>query len=279
MCRQIACLYDTAHVAGLALCDLHRVIGLGLVLTRMIINTKYLSSCFQSVENRILKQAFSNASNSTKSLFGLVRSISLLNLGVYPTRRGVSHETEANHANRCLVVNCFRGQIHQSREAGPPSGRRATPDGPQPRQDSPRLQKENQSRCKPILSCLFALCLPNYATSTNLVKTLIKRSIDVSPSLLPSLRFGAALAHSRNPKSDRLIASYGKMSVSLAAALRGGRTPSLTSSVANACFSTSTRLVVYVVLVLVEGLILYTANTWVCTALLLSRLLCVFFLQ
>ena len=40
--------------------------------------------------------------------------------GVCPTRRGVSHETEANHANLCLVVDCFRDEIHRSREAGPP---------------------------------------------------------------------------------------------------------------------------------------------------------------
>ena len=39
--------------------------------------------------------------------------------GVCSTRPGVSHETEANHANKCLVVDCFRGEIQQSREAGP----------------------------------------------------------------------------------------------------------------------------------------------------------------
>ena len=48
--------------------------------------------------------------------------------GVCPTRRGVSHETEANHANICLVVDCFRGEIHQSRETGPLE--RLQPDGP-----------------------------------------------------------------------------------------------------------------------------------------------------
>ena len=40
--------------------------------------------------------------------------------GVCSTPRGVSHETEANHANMCLVVDCFRGEIQQSREAEPP---------------------------------------------------------------------------------------------------------------------------------------------------------------
>ena len=40
--------------------------------------------------------------------------------GVCPTRLGVSHETEANRANLCLFVDCFRGEIHQSRNAGPP---------------------------------------------------------------------------------------------------------------------------------------------------------------
>ena len=40
--------------------------------------------------------------------------------GVCPTRRIMFHETEANHANLCVVVDCFRGEIHQSREARPP---------------------------------------------------------------------------------------------------------------------------------------------------------------
>ena len=31
--------------------------------------------------------------------------------GVCSTRRGMSHETEANHANICLDVDCFRGEI------------------------------------------------------------------------------------------------------------------------------------------------------------------------
>ena len=40
--------------------------------------------------------------------------------GAGPTRRGMFHDTEVNHANLCLVVDCFTGEIHQSREAGPP---------------------------------------------------------------------------------------------------------------------------------------------------------------
>ena len=39
---------------------------------------------------------------------------------IYPTRRGMFHETEANHANLCPVVDCFKSEIHQSRETGPP---------------------------------------------------------------------------------------------------------------------------------------------------------------
>ena len=48
--------------------------------------------------------------------------------GVCRTRCGVSHETESNHANLCFVVDCFRGEIHQSRETGPLE--RLQPDGP-----------------------------------------------------------------------------------------------------------------------------------------------------
>ena len=53
--------------------------------------------------------------------------------GVGPTRRGVPHETEANRANLCLVVDSFRGEIHQSREAGPP-------ERPQPEARGPLAQ-------------------------------------------------------------------------------------------------------------------------------------------
>ena len=57
--------------------------------------------------------------SSARSLFGLLCCTYLFNLGSL-TRRGMFHETEANHANLRLVVDCFGGAIHQSREAGPP---------------------------------------------------------------------------------------------------------------------------------------------------------------
>ena len=62
----------------------------------------------------------SKAPNPSRSIFGFLCSISFSVWEVCPTRRGIFHETEANHANLCLVVDCFRGKIHQSRGGGPP---------------------------------------------------------------------------------------------------------------------------------------------------------------
>ena len=79
-------------------------------------NTAELSS---TVNNQA--GIFKGNSKIMEVFFRLLCSISSFNLRVCPTRRGIFHETEANHANLCLVVNCFRGEIHQSREAGPPA--------------------------------------------------------------------------------------------------------------------------------------------------------------
>ena len=77
--------------------------------------------------------------------------------GVCPTRRGMFHETEANHANLCLVVHCFRGEIHQSREAGPP--KRPQPEARRPlAQSRPPTAPKKTSR--PSQTQLFTPSLP-----------------------------------------------------------------------------------------------------------------------
>ena len=155
--------------------------------------------------------------------------------GVCPTRRGVSHETEANHANICLVVDCFRGDIHRSREAGPPE--RPQPEARRPlAQSRPPTTPQKKSRLSQT-QFFNPLRLPSH-TSTDQVTTSPRSSIAVSVSLLAAWGFGAAPAHPRHPKSDSLLSDAGKTSLPLAAALRGGSALSLASLVANGCLLT-----------------------------------------
>ena len=74
--------------------------------------------------------------------------------------------------------------------------------------------------------------------STNQVTTWLKTSMPVSPSLLPAWGFGAAPAHTRDPKSDSLQVGAGKINLPVVATLWGGRMPSLAWLVANGCFLT-----------------------------------------
>ena len=76
--------------------------------------------------------------------------------GACPTRRGVSHETEANHANLCLVFDCFRGEIHQPREAAPPERPQPEARRPLAQSRSRTAPQKNQGRRKPSFSSLFA---------------------------------------------------------------------------------------------------------------------------
>ena len=98
----------------------------------------------------------SNASNSTRSLFDFfvrfLRSI----WGGCPTRRGVSHETEANHANCALSSTGSWTRSINLEKQGHRSGRSARPDGPYHRVDRPRHLKETQGRRKPSFSSLVA---------------------------------------------------------------------------------------------------------------------------
>ena len=159
--------------------------------------------------------------------------------GVCPTRRGVSHETEANRANLSLVVDCFRGEIHQSREAGPPE--RPQSEARRPLAQS-RPPTAPQKKSRPSQTQFFIpLCLPN-DTSTDQVTTSLRSSIAVSPSLLTAWGFEAAPVHRRDPKSYSLSAGAGKNNLLVAATLRVGRVPSLASLAANGCFFTFVRI-------------------------------------
>ena len=155
-------------------------------------------------------------------------------LEVSPTRRGMFHETKANHANLCLVVDCFRGEIHERQ--GHWSGRSARPDAPLEQRRPPLAPKKKTRSSQTQFS--IPLCLPNH-TSTNQVTTSLRSAIAISPSLLPAWGSGAALAHPRDPISDSLLDVAGKTTLPLAAAMQGERAPSLASFIANGCFLTS----------------------------------------
>ena len=155
--------------------------------------------------------------------------------GVCPTQRGVFHETGSNHANFCRIGDCFRGEIHQSRGAGPPEWPQLEARRPLAQSRPPTAP---QKKSRPSQTQFFIPpCLPNH-TSTDQVMTLLRSSIAVSPSLLAACGFGAAPTHPSDPKSNSLLSGTDKTSLPLAAALRGGRAPSLASLVANGCLLT-----------------------------------------
>ena len=114
--------------------------------------------------------------------------------GVCPTRRVLSYDTEANHANICLVVDCFRGEIHQSREAGP--SERPQPEARRPLAQS-RPPTAPQKNSRPSQAQFFIPLFPNH-TSTDQVTTSLRSSIAVSRSLLATWGFWAAPAHPRH---------------------------------------------------------------------------------
>ena len=100
---------------------------------------------------------------------------------------------------------------------------------------APIAQSRHLEKKRPSQKQFFIpLCLPNH-TSTDQVTTSLRSSIAVSSSLLAAWGFRAAPAHTCDPKSDSFVSGAGKTSLPLAAALRGGRAPSLASLVANGC--------------------------------------------
>ena len=114
------------------------------------------------------------------------------------------HVTEAGGANFHGVVGCFRGEKPPLWEVGPPEQSRRDLRKPLVR---PRLSTAPQKSRTTQTQFFSLLCLPNH-TSTNQVTTSLRRSVAVSPSLLPAWGFGAAPAHPRYPRSDSLLAGY-----------------------------------------------------------------------
>ena len=122
--------------------------------------------------------------------------------GVCPTRRGVSHETQANHANLCALSSiASEARFINLERQGHGSGRSSRPDGPYHRIDRPRRLKINQGRRKPSFQSPFAS--QTTPPLTDQVTTSLRSSTAVSASLL-----GEALGR-RQPTQEipRTIAS------------------------------------------------------------------------
>ena len=127
--------------------------------------------------------------DSTRSILGLILLFVLFNLGSLFNSTWHVPETEASHANLSRVVDCFTGEIHHSRETGPPE---------QPQREVRRSLAQSrpsaapQKITRPSQTQFFIpLCLANH-TSTDQVTTSLRSSIAVSPSLLPAWGFGVA---------------------------------------------------------------------------------------
>ena len=98
-------------------------------------------------------------------------------------------EIEASHANLSRVADCFTGEIQHSRETGPPE---------QPQHEVRRCLAQSRPSAAP--RTIFPLCHASH-TSTDQVMTSLRKSIDVSPSLLPVWGFGAAPATQDIPRA------------------------------------------------------------------------------
>ena len=122
---------------------------------------------------------------STRNLLGLILLFFVLfKSGSLSNSIWHVPETEASHANLSRVFDCFTGEIHHSRETGPPK---------QPPREVRRPLAQSRSFAAPQTisrpsqtQFFIPLCLENH-TSTDQVPTSPRSSIAVSPSL-PGLR-------------------------------------------------------------------------------------------
>ena len=96
----------------------------------------------------------------------------------------------------------------------------------------------------PQTQFFVALHLESYTTNYHMM-TSLRRSTAISPSLLPVSAGGVAPAHPRDTWSHSLQAPAGQKNLRLAAALRGGREPSLASVVAHGCSLTLLRFFIF----------------------------------
>ena len=118
-------------------------------------------------------------------------------------------ETEESHANLSRVVDCFTGEIHHSRETGPPE---------QPQREARRTLVQSR---------------PSAAPQTN---TRPSQTQFFIPLCLANRTLRGCASHPRHPKSDILSGCACRNNRSLPASPRGGRGPSLASLVARWVF-------------------------------------------
>ena len=125
--------------------------------------------------------------------------------GVCPTQRGVFHETGSNHANFCRIGDCFRGEIHQSRGAGPPEWPQLEARRPLA-QSRPPTAPQKKSRPSQT-QCFMPLCLPDHTSNqvtTSLTSAIAVRRIPVTVARVglccPRGGVGVAPAHPRDPR-------------------------------------------------------------------------------
>ena len=126
------------------------------------------------------------------------------NLGILSNSTWHVPETEASHAKLGRVVDCFTGEIHHSRQTGPPEQPQREVRRPLAQQSRPSAAPQKITRPSQTQLCI-PLRLANH-TSTDQVTTSLRSSIAVvSPSLLPAWGFGAAPTTQDVP---RAIASW-----------------------------------------------------------------------
>ena len=155
-----------------------------------------------------------------QSIFlGLLLLFVLFKSGVLSNSTWHVPETEESHANSSRVVDCFIGEIHHSRETGPPEQRhrevrRALP------QSKPSAAPQKITR--PSQNPVFHPSLPRkpheHQPGHEIAQTF-DRCIPVAACV--GLRGGAS--HPRHLKSDSLFYGAGRNNRPLPAAPRGGR--------------------------------------------------------
>ena len=114
------------------------------------------------------------------------------------------HKTEVCRVNLNRAVDYIAGYIHQYREVGPPEQRQGEVGRPLPRRRPSPATKKHYKAVANIFFSLFRLA--NH-TSIAKVRTSLRNSIAVSPSLLLAytLNIWDCASHRRRPKSDRLL--------------------------------------------------------------------------
>ena len=118
-------------------------------------------------------------------------------------------ETEASHANLSRVVDCFTGDIHHSRETGPPE---------KPQREVRRPLAQSRSSAAPHKNTRPPQT--TRAPTRSRLRSEFDRCIPVAAACVGI--WGCA-SHPRHPKRDSLFGGAGRNNRPLPAAPRGGR--------------------------------------------------------